>query len=827
MKVSMFAVKPIAILSFAFLISPVIAQQAPKPRIVHFTIVDETGAPVPDANLTIRVQGMNEVRLAADDNGRAICFLRAGSPYHIHSEKAGFFQSDQDESDSTKTDVRIVLSHAQMVVQSVDVKATTDGIDPQELADTTSMEVKDLTNIPYPADRDIRQLLQYFPGTVADRGGKIHVAGSDSGSVLDMLDGFDIRSPYDGQLSMRFSADAVHSIAKQSTRYPVEYGRNTGGVIAFRTGMGDDKIRFNVTDFIPQFEEQEGLRFENFVPRVTLSGPIRRNQAWFFDGLETELNIDFVPQLPKGAQNNFTTRGSNLLRTQWNPSPDTIVTTGLLFNDFHSPYSGLTPNTPQESTQTVNTIAWFPYTRLQHRFGGALLDTGFGVVRFNSGSRPHAGDPFALEFGRTSGAYFETDYNQSQSVQSNAVYYFQPRLWLGVHDLKAGLDLDQTRYTQATQRNPVQYLAANGTLMRRSTFPTMPAFTRHNLAAGVFFEDHWTTGNRWLFEPGVRFDWNEVTRQPTLSPRVSLAWIPGRAKDSTKIAAGIGIYYEHTQLDYLARSLYGTRYDTYYADDGMTPLGPPMVTSFAYDQKKLKQPYAINWSLGLEQQLPGHVYLKVNFIHKSILHEFTYLDMSGSTTASGSYVLTNNRTDRVVEVDIQARHTFRGGYTLFGAYTHSSARTNAAIDYTPGLSNWGPQQSGPLPWDTPNRVVSWGWLPLPVMRNRLQFVYSLNWRTGFPFTALNNNQQVIGAADGFRYPNYMAFDPGVEWKLHVHGYHLAMRTVVENATNAADPFFVNPYVDSPNFDHFYNSPGRAFTVRLRLLDTKHHSGLFH
>ena len=54
----------------------------------------------------------------------------------------------------------------------------------------------------------------------------------------------------------------------------------------------------------------------------------------------------------------------------------------------------------------------------------------------------------------------------------------------------------------------------------------------------------------------------------------------------------------------------------------------------------------------------------------------------------------------------------RNGYTLFASYTHSSARTNAALDYEPTISLLGPQQSGPLPWDTPNRVISWGWLPL-------------------------------------------------------------------------------------------------------------------
>lgn len=824
----MFAGKSIAKWALAFVLVPVYAKAGTKPIPIEFTVLDDTGAPVPDATITIQAPGMDALRLATDRKGHAGFTLRTGPPYHVRVEKPGYFQTDVDQSDASQTNLQLVLTHSQMLMQSVNVKADTGGIDPQELADKTTMNVSAVNNIPYPEDRDIRQLLQYFPDVVQDPGGRQHVAGSSAGSVLDMLDGFDIRSPFNGDLSMRFSADAIRSIEQEATRYPVEFGRNTGGVIAFRTGTGDDKLRFNVTDFVPQFQELNGIRFENFVPRVTFSGPVRRNNAWFFNGTEAELNVNFVPQLPHSQQTDTTVRGSNLLRFQWDLDPATVVKTGLLFNDYHEPFVGLSPGVPQESAEKENTIAWFPYVRMQHRFGGSLLDMGFGLVRFSFGQHPYPGASYAVVPGGRSGANFQTDYNLSQSVQSNAVYYFQPRRWMGVHDLKAGFDLDQLRFTDTMELKPIQYFRWDRSLLRTSTFPASPTYTRHNLATGVFVEDHWSTGNRLLMEPGVRLDWDEITRRPTLSPRFAVALVPAPAKGMTKIAAGIGIYYEHTQLDYLARALNGVRYDTYYSNYAMTPVGPPMVTTFTYDQNSLKQPYAVNWSVGLEQQLPGQVFLKVNYISKLVKNEFTYANTSASAPLSGTYVLTNLRTDRDTEFEIDATKTFRDGYTLFGAYTHSSARTNAVIDYVPWLSELGPQQSGPLPWDVPNRVISWGWLPLPTARlkKNWSYVYSMSWRTGFPFTAIDANNQVFGAANGYRYPNYLNFSPGLEVKFHVRGYHLAMRTVVENATGAADPAYVQNNIDSPVFGHFFQSPGRAFTVRIRLLDTTHHSGIF-
>ena len=76
------------------------------------------------------------------------------------------------------------------------------------------------------------------------------------------------------------------------------------------------------------------------------------------------------------------------------------------------------------------------------------------------------------------------------------------------------------------------------------------------------------------------------------------------------------------------------------------------------------------------------------------------------------YLLINTKQDRYVSEEFGVSRTFASGYRLFAAYTHSSARTNAALDYVPTVSLLGPQQNGPLAWDVPNRVISWGWLPL-------------------------------------------------------------------------------------------------------------------
>ena len=166
--------------------------------------------------------------------------------------------------------IEIVLAHQQMVRQQVDVVASTPGIDPDQTSDVNNMSTLEIVSIPYQPSRDIRNLLPFNPGVVQDETGQVHVAGSQTYATLDLLDGFDIRSPVSGTLSLRVSADAVRSIDVETTRYPVEYGKATGGVIAFRTGMGDNRFRFNATDFFPSYRQVNGgLHFDKFVPRVT------------------------------------------------------------------------------------------------------------------------------------------------------------------------------------------------------------------------------------------------------------------------------------------------------------------------------------------------------------------------------------------------------------------------------------------------------------------------------------------------------------------------------------------------------------------------------
>jgi TonB dependent receptor len=797
-------------------------QPLPAHAAVVLTAVDENGVAIPNVQVTIVEPGVKPKTLWTDYAGHCSFTPQQRAPYQVRAERPGFYEAAQSGIDVHQSDVKIILAHEQIVREQVNVTASTPGIDTEQPSDQMTMNTPEIVNIPYQTSRDIRYLLPYFPGVVQDSSEQIHVAGSETWETLDTLDGFDIRSPAEGTLDMRVSADAVRSIDLESTRYPVEFGRSTGGELAFYTGMGDNKFRFNATNFIPAFRDLNGIRFENFVPRFTFSGPLQHNRTWFYDGLEIEYDNIYISELPANADTDTLIRGSNLFKIQSNLTPADILTAGLLFNDYHSPYDGISALVPQQSATNRDIIAWLPYVRNQWSFGGAMLDVGVAVMRFRDGHEPHGDLPYQITPELAQGSYFENLTGRSQRVEGTATLYLPPRHWAGQHDVKAGLDLDHVGYNQDQVRAPVSYLREDGTLDRLSSFAPAAPFTIHNDDVGAYVEDRWQMKKDLLLEPGLRFDWDAIIRRPLFSPRIAAVYAPESAGSPTKISAGVGIYYEHTQLEYLADTWAGVRYDTYYEPDGLTPAGPAEETSFTAHDGSLHEARALNWSLSVERKLPWKLLAGASFLQKRTDNVFTFVNQSGPSALFGDYLLTNGRQDHYNSFEVEGRRNFGSDYTIFVAYTHSSARTNASLDYLPTPSPLGPQQSGPLAWDSPNNILSWGWLPVPwaKLRRRWDFVYVFDRRTGFPYTSVNAAQQVVGAVGSRRFPDDFNFSPGLEWKFHFHGAYYGLRGVMENATGSTNPLVVNNVVDSPQYGIFSEPEGRAFTARIRLIGTK-------
>jgi len=103
---------------------------------------------------------------------------------------------------------------------------------------------------------------------------------------------------------------------------------------------------------------------------------------------------------------------------------------------------------------------------------------------------------------------------------------------------------------------------------------------------------------------------------------------------------------------------------------------------------------------------------------------------------------------------------------------------------------------------------------------KFDFAYSIDWRDGFPFSLVNQEQQLVGAPNSQRFPVYFTLDTHLERRFNLFGYYLALRGGVNNLTNRKNPTVVNNNVDSPEFLTFAGTQHRAFTGRIRFLGKK-------
>jgi len=727
----------------------------------------------------------------------------------------------------------------------VNVRESPPAIDPAQVPAQETISGLDVIDMVYPSTHDFRNVLNFIPGVVQDQNGQPHVAGAQTHQTVTLLDGFNVTQPANGLLLVRVSTDAFRSIQVEPAREPAEEGKGSGGVLSLNTGIGDDHFRFFGTDFVPSLQNKHGWRFDQFLPRFTFSGPLRKGRMWFYNAWDGEYDNLVYTALPVGSDNDHILRLGDLFKVQTNLTSRNIVTTSFLMNYLHDQFAFLSPQSPQLSNPRNVESVYLGSVKDQHYFaGGQLLEAGFAYDQYNLQMTPYGTLPYFANPNTAGGSYYLSDETHARRWQGLANLVLPSHQWHGRHDFKVGVDLDRISYDAQFARQPISFLSGSNVLTspdecltaeptgsfpctRYSTFSAAPLHWQYNAEVSAYAEDRWSVTDRLLIEPGLRLDWDEIVRQAEIVPRLAGTYVLDQA-GNTKISAGIGLVYDATPIYLIARPFAGTRQDTFYSvPDPVCQMNcvittGPILTTFSASPGALVPPRFLNWSVALEKKLPAAIYLKAEFLEKRGSRGFVY-DARTSATG-GNFVLQNTRDDHYTALQITLRHNFRETYSLMGSYTRSSATSNQALDFNVDNPILSAQQPGPYSWDTPNRVLSWGYVPffkLPLL-HQLELAYSMEARTGFPFSLFTNQQELIGRAGTQRFPDYFSLNLQLEKRFHLLGYYLALRGGFDDITGRCNPFVVDSVIDPVSHPNptFTACQGRAFTSRIRLLGRK-------
>jgi len=777
-------------------------------------VVDEVGHPVSRAQITLQISGGAPVILYTDAAGRFEAPPLNNVDLLIAISKPGFFRIDARalHLNPGANDATFTLNHETELQEKVEVFSAPTQIDPNTTSHEESMVAHEILNTPVASSHDFQQSLRTMPQVVADSSGRLHVAGARQGQTEVMLDGFEINDPATGGFTSRLNVDAIQAVTVETGGYGAQYAHAGAGVLALDTTSGDDKWRFGATNFIPGVSVQQGLHLGGWYPRITFSGPIRKGRAWFSEAFTIQHTFTLIKNLPSGQNVDTEWAGDNLLRLQINLTPRNILSGNFLYNRTSNPELGLAPFTPLPTTTNAQSRRYFVSVKDQIFLGRTLVTVGMASDSINTTNRPQGTATYVITPSSAAGNYFQSLAQQSRRLQFVAdLTSGEINAW-GKHTISAGWNLDGLDFAQQAARDSIDYDRADGTLSEVASFSGAARLRMANTQFGAYAQDQWRPVTPVVLSLGMRFDWDRLIQESVVQPRLAMNWVPA-GDGRMKFTLAWGEHYQPLNLALMAQGVDQLRSDVFYDPTGLVPLGPPVVSSFVVPAQGLQQPRSYNTTAEWDEKIGGSTFISASFLLREGRDGFAWESQPG-----GEFLLQNNRDDRFVSGEFSVRHSFGDTADIMVDYTRSRASSNEVLDPTLASLILASQQPGPLVWDSPNRVVSRGWMPVHFWG--LLGSYFFEYRTGFPFSAMNELQQLVGPANSYRFPNYFSLDIGAEKRFHFHKHEWAIRVSAINLTNHPNPDSVVNDVDAPLFRSFAGGQGRAFTARLRLV-TQH------
>jgi hypothetical protein len=804
---------------------------------VHLSgqVTNETDVPVSGAEITASTIPPSASFVATSDpTGAFVLVLPGPGTYSLRIDRAGFYIHTETSvavpavsSGAPASGLHIVLQTIHEIRSALNVKGQAGVTDTDRTTPQTTLSSRTLYDIPFPNPNSLRSGLRMIPGVVQDSGGDLHLFGGAETQSEYTFEGFQLNDPLTGRLDARMSLESVQSIDVSASETGADYGRGAAGIMAMHARTGADEFKFSGTSVFPGINVGTGLRVGSWSPRTNFSGPWIRGRAWFFNTAEVNYTDTTVPALPAGQNTARAWRISDLLHNQLNLSQRNILFAGLLYNYLSAPRSGLTALDPLSTTTDLRSGEWFGYVKDQHSFShSSLIELGFAASRSYSRSIPQGDSPYVFDPTGRMGNNFSNAARSAGRDQGIANVYLPSFTLLGEHQIKTGADIVHLSYHQNIQRSGVEYEDTDGTVLRAIVFTGSGDVSRDNNETSFYVQDAWRINSRLLVNLGWRIDHDELLGRTDMSPRGGFGWSPPGLK-GVRFSGGFARIFDPTDLRLFIRPLDQSSIATYFNEAGAVIYGP-VLSVYTFGPRP-QSPRADIWNLGAERTLPDHLHATLQLLRRRSSREFDYetgvpaaeqlpailagAPNPGAITAV--YRLSNGRQDKYDSAEISVRQPLKGRFEWMFSYTRSRAASNAVLDRGIDQPLAVVNNSGPLPWDAPNRVVSWGYLP--AWRKNWALAYLLDWHTGFPFSVQDQYGQLAGSPDDHRLVQFFELNMYAERQLVIRGYSLALRAGFNNITGRQNSNIVDNVLGSPTFLRESGGQARAINFRLRFL----------
>ena len=174
------------------------------------------------------------------------------------------------------TDVVLTLLPVREHLESLDVTSRGDPASLSQPSAEQALSGAEAMNVPFNGSHGVKNALRTLPGVVQDGFGGIHVDGARESQTLFILDGFNVGDPLNGGFDPKVSVEAVQALTVRNGVYAAKYGKGSGGVDRGRDARRRRSAALLGHRLPADRRAREGLRIQDWTPRLSASGPLVR-----------------------------------------------------------------------------------------------------------------------------------------------------------------------------------------------------------------------------------------------------------------------------------------------------------------------------------------------------------------------------------------------------------------------------------------------------------------------------------------------------------------------------------------------------------------------
>jgi hypothetical protein len=788
-----------------------------EPAVVEGTITTQGSIALPGATVTMARDGVEVARVGTDGGGKFRFDGVMPGAYLVSAVLEGF--------DALTASVTVAAGQTAAMSLDLKIAALTDRVD--VVAPTTVVpSTGTLTAAEGLTRRELEEItggggfqsaLRLLVSVIEVPGGLAIKGGRPSQATTQLGPGAFV-DPATGLSMVELPDDAIESVTVLPNPYAVEYGRFSSGLVLIRTRRATDEWRTRINKLDPAFLPVRGSAFHvvglaSFSPRFETGGALVKDRVYLQQAAQYRYRASDVPSRPQDELRT-SHRFSSFTRLDANLSPKHLLVAAGGWFPASAKQATLGTFTPPPATVNtrgqVNTVSM---TERSLWSDTVFSETTVEVHGYETTVIPRGTDVMQLLPETTLGSFFNRQHratNTYQVIESVSGTHYGHG---GLHLFKAGVDVLYSRFRGTSASRPVLIRRTDGSLARRlDVEPVQSSQRLDSTDLALFVQDRIQPTERWYLEIGARLDRDGAIRRVNLTPRLGLAFLLNAAGTSV-LRGGYGRFFERTPSVAGVFNQYEPYLDTRFAADGATPLGPPLLFTRTA-APELQTARSLTWDVGLDHRLNTAWAIRAALIDRRGSNE---LIVSPAQTSTGpSILLASSGRSSYHEAEVGAHYTGRPGMDLNVSYVFSRGRAdlNSLTTYYDNVLSpvVGETGYGRARTDVPHRFLARG-RATPV-RDWL-LVGVLDWRTGLPYSVVDEWLDFVGPRNDRRFPNYVRVDFGVEHRFKFGKYRPWIGVRADNALSSFLPMDVQANRSSPAFGTFYNAEYRQFRIQVR------------